>query len=455
MKKYDVIVIGSGSGMLIVDEALNHGLNVALVEKGPLGGTCLNFGCIPSKMLITPADRIVDIQKSKDIGINARITDIDFKSIMQRMRQLVEKDRGHIKDGVSRAENLDYYEGNGHFVDDYTVEVNGQRIKGKKILIACGARPFIPFINGLDNVNYLTSETILELDAPPQSIVIIGGGYISVEYGHFLAAMGTKVTILEMADRLISNEEPEIAALLERELSKRMTIHLGFQAKAVRGYADGVSVVAIDKANGNQSEINAQSVLVASGRKSNADILKLENTGVTTDAKVFIKVNQELETTRENIWAVGDANGQYMFTHVANREAAIASENILHQAGIAMDYSTIPHAIFSYPQIAAVGLTEATARKNHSILVGRASYSDVAKGVAMAEKTGFAKAIIERDTKRILGFHIIGPYAPIIIQEVTNAMATKGNITSLSSSLHIHPALSELILRTLNNLEET
>jgi mycothione reductase len=455
MKKYDAIIIGSGCGMNIVDEALSHGLNTALVDKGPLGGTCPNLGCIPSKMLIFAADRIAEIQEAKKLGVEAEIRNIDFNSIMERMRKSVTENQEHMRHGISQSEKLGFYKGEGHFTGEYTLEVNGKQIRGDKIFIATGSRPMIPPIKGLESVDYLTNETVLQLEKRPDSLIIIGGGYVAVEYGHFFAAMGTRVTILEMADRLILAEEPEISELLKKELSRRMDIYTGVQAGEVKRNAGGVTVIVNDLKTGRKREFTAQKILVAVGRRSNADLLKVENTGVELDNRGFIKVNTFLETNKENIFCVGDANGQQMFTHVANREAALAAHNALHDSKVKMDYGAAPHAVYSHPQIASVGLTEENARKTHEVLIGKAMYSDVAQGEAMMEENGFAKAIVEAKSEKTLGFHIIGPYAPILIQEVINVMAASGKINHLESGMHIHPAISELILRTLNNLEET
>jgi len=454
MKNYDVIVIGSGCGAIISGEAVAYDFKTALVDRGPLGGTCLNVGCIPSKMLIYTADRIVEIEEAKKLGIEAGISNIDFKSIMERMRHNIQENQSHVREGMKQAKKLDFYEGEGHFTGDYTLEVNGEKIKGKKIFIASGSRPFIPPIKGLDSVGYLTNETVLELKAKPDSIIIIGGGYIAVEYGHFFAAMGTKVTMLEMADRLVLPEEPEISELLRKALSKRMAVHIGAQAIDVKQKGNGVAVLVKDKKTGKEKSFNGQSVLMAVGRRSNADILKVENTGVATDNRGFIKVDQYLETSKKNIFAVGDANGQQMFTHVANREVVIVANNAFHNARFKIDYSAASHAIYSHPQIASVGLTEENARKDHQILVGRAKYNDVAKGEAMMETEGLAKAIVEKETEKILGFHIIGPCAPVLIQEVVNAMTSGGHSGEIDQGLHIHPALTELIPTVLNNLEE-
>jgi mycothione reductase len=453
MKKYDAIVIGSGCGLNIVEEALAHGLKVALVDKGPPGGTCPNLGCIPSKILIFVADRIAEIQEAKKLGITAAIRDIDFPGIMERMRTSVRKGQQEIRHGLSRAPKLDYYEGEGRFTDTYKLEVNGENIRAEKIFIAAGSRPLIPPLKGIEGVDYLTNESVLELKERPESLLIIGGGYVAVEYGHFFAAMGTRVTILEMADRLVLAEEPEISALLRQELAKRMDVHTGVRADEVKENGNGVTVTVRDDRTDRKKDFTARRVLVAVGRRSNADTLQADRTGVALDKKGFITVNDYLETSQKNIYAVGDINGRQMFTHVANAEAALAAHNALHGSRLKMDYNATPHAVYSHPEIAAVGMREEEARKAHRVLVGKAKYSSVAKGEAMMEENGFAKAIVEAKTEQILGFHIIGPYAPILIQEVINVIAAKGNVNHLQTGMHIHPALPELIIKTLSNLE--
>jgi mycothione reductase len=453
MKEYDVIVIGSGCGMNIAEEALTHSLSVALVDKGPLGGTCANLGCIPSKMLIFAAGRIAEIQEARKLGIEAEIRNIDFNFIMERMRKFIRENQEHMKQGVSYAENLGFYEGEGNFVDDYTIEVNGEKIKGDKIFIASGSRPLIPPIKGLDSVDFLTNETLLQLKERPESLIIIGGGYIAVEYGHFFTAMGTKVTMLEMADRLVLAEEPEIAEVLKKELDRRMDVYTDVRAEEVKENRRGITVIATDTKSGVKKEFTAQRILMAVGRRSNADLLRVKNTGVEVDKRGFVKVNEYLETTKKNIFAVGDANGQQMFTHVANKEAMLAAHNAIHGGKLKMDYSAAPHAVYSNPQIASVGMTEEAARNVHKVLVGKAEYSDVAQGEAMMEETGFTKAVVEADTGKILGFHIIGPYAPILIQEVINAMASGGGIDQIQTSMHIHPAITELVPALLSSLK--
>ncbi|MEF8847566.1 MAG: dihydrolipoyl dehydrogenase [Candidatus Thermoplasmatota archaeon] len=453
MKKYDTIVLGDGSAGTIVQQSLMQGMKTALVDKGPLGGTCLNFGCIPSKMIIYPADRIMDLKEAEKLGIKAEIKDIDFKNIMERMKNNIRESHEHMK-GIDQIENLDYYNGEGKFIDEYILEINGEEIKGEKIFIGTGARPLIPSIKGIENVDYLTNENVFDLKEKPESIIIVGGGYIAVEFAHFFDAVGTKVTILQRSNRLVKNEEPEISDLLNKKLSERMKIHLNTEVIEIKNKDGKKTVVGKNINTKERKEYTAEKILIAAGRKSNADLLNLEKTDVETDGRGYIKVDNYLKTSKENIWALGDATGRAMFKHVANEEAYIAWNNAINEEKMTLDYDIIPEAIFTRPQIASVGMTEKEAEKEHEILVGKAKYNDVAKGEAMVEKDGFAKAIFDKDSHKILGFHIIGPYAPILIQEVINAMALGGKIQFLYSGLHIHPALSELILSTFGNPEE-
>ena len=423
-------------------------------QRTPLGGTCLNVGCIPSKILIHPADRIMEILEAKKLGITAEIKDIDFHAIMERVQQPIQVSREGMEKGIQHAENLDYYKGEGHFIKDYTLEILGKEIQGEKIFLSSGARPFIPPIKGLDSVPYLTNENVFSLSEKPSSMVIIGGGYIAVEFAHFFSAVGTKVTMFQRGNRLIPNAEPEISEVLQKQLMKRMQIYLNTEVLEVQKQGNSVTVKGKNSMTGKEIVVSAEKIFVAAGRKSNADLLKVENTGVRTNAQSYIVVNEYLETSKQNIWAFGDAIGKAMFKHVANEEAVVAWRNAFHEKKTKMEYQTIPYAVFTYPEIAAVGMTEEEAKKQYQILVGTARYSDVAKGEAMMETEGFAKAILEKQTGKILGFHIIGPYAPMLIQEVINAMALGGDISLLAHGMHIHPALPELILRTLGNLSE-
>ncbi len=404
-------------------------------------------------MLIYPADRLQEINEARKFGIEAKINRIDFRSIMDRMQKAVASGQTLLRKSIRNAKGLDFYNEAAHFSGDRTLKLSREEIKGKKIFIAVGSRPLVPSVPGLDIVGYLTNESVLELKVKPKSIIIIGGGYISVEYGHFFAAMGTRVTIVGRSDVLVSDEDSEVSSLLQKELKKRLGVHTGVIITGVEKRGGDVTVFAKDKKSGQKKRFTAERVMVATGRVSNADLLKPENAGVAIDERNYIKVNDHLETSAENIWAVGDAIGRQMFTHAGDKEAEIAWHNATHGKKIKMDFTAVPHVIFSHPQIASVGLTEAQARKDHNVLVGRAKYSDIVAGDTMAEKKGFAKVIVEKNTKRLLGCHVIGPYASHIIQEAVNVIADKGSVNAITGKMHAFPTLPELIPEALGNLE--
>ena len=455
MKSFDVLVIGSGSGGEIVDAAITHGFSTAWVDKGPLGGTCLNVGCIPSKMLVYPADRIMDILQAQSLGITAKITAIDFQEIMAHMRKPITESHRHMTQGLQQPiDNFEYFKGLGTFIKPYTLDINGEHISGKKIFIGSGARPFIPPIPGLDLVPYLTNETVFDMQHQPKSMIILGGGYIAAEFAHFFSAIGTKVRIIHRSNRILRTAEPEIAELLLRIMESRMSVIKNFRISKIFSSKQKISVEGTDAISGKSHTYSAETIFVATGRQSNADRLQVEKTGVETDDRGYIQVNEYMETSRKNIWAFGDATGKYLFKHVANEEAVVAWNNAVHEQKSPMQYHAVPYAVFTYPQIAGVGLREEEAKQHHNIVVGTAKYNDVAKGEAMAELDGFAKAIVDKQDHTILGFHIIGPYAPILIQEVVNAMALGGKLGFLGQGMHIHPALPELILRTFGNLHD-
>jgi mycothione reductase len=471
MEKFDVMVIGAGSGEIIVDYALSHGMKVALIEKGPLGGTCANRGCIPSKILLYPADVVDIIKNAEKFGIKANIESIDFKHVMERMRGILTEEQEREK-SVKGIPNLTWFKDVGEFVGDYKLKVSGKTITANAIFIVSGARPLIPPIEGLADVDYLTSVTFLELETLPKSTVIVGGGYIACEYAHFLSSMGSEVTIIQRAPRLVKEQEPEISALLENEMRKEMEIFTGYEASSISETKDGLKeVIAKEKSTGKEKKFSAEAILIAAGRKSNSDLLKPEKTGVETDAKGWVKVNEYFETSKKRIWSFGDAIGKHMFKHVANYEARVTWYNahgILHPeeahrhghgdhaTKVPVDYHAVPWAVFSNPEIAGVGLTQRQAKEQgYNLLVSKQLYKDTAKGEAMHDPPGFVKLIVEKETQKILGAHIVGSSASILIQEITTAMnCGDGTLLPLYQSMHIHPALTEVVSFSLGNFQE-
>jgi mycothione reductase len=456
MEQFDVLVIGSGSGMMVASAAVEQGFKVALVEHGKMGGTCINVGCVPSKMLIYPADVLASIKGAGELGIHATLDSVDFQNILNRMHNLVSHDTSHQASAVQSTPNLTWFKETGEFISDYTMQVGAHTLKARAIFIVSGARSAVPPIKGLENVGYLTSDTVLELDKQPKSILIVGGGYIGMEYAHFFSQLGTKTTVIHRPTRILPEEEPEISYLLRSELQKKVEIYTGYEALEATQQGNAKIIVAKNLQDGAIKEFSAEAVLVATGRVSNADLLKPEKTGVKLDSRGFITVNEYLETSKSGIYAFGDAIGKQMFKHVANYEAGIAWHNALHDHKVKMNYAAAPHAVFTHPQVASVGLKEEEAKQMRlKFLVGRALYRDTAMGAAMGNPEGFVKVLVEHDTGKILGAHIIGPEAAILIQEIVNAMATgKGTFEPIAQGMHIHPALSEVVQNAFGNLHE-
>ncbi len=454
MERFDVLVIGSGSGMIVASTAVENGFKVAVVDKGPMGGTCLNVGCVPSKMLIYPADVIAAFNEAQALGVHGAMASVDFKNIMDRMHTLVSHDSNQQAQAVRQTPDLKWFNQQGEFISDYTMRVGNEEIRAEMVFIVSGARVAIPRFNGIENVEYLTSDTVLELKEQPKSIIIIGGGYVGAEYAHFFSGIGTKTTLIQRNVRLVPDEEPEISELLKKELSRRFEIHMNTEVLEVKQAGTLKTVVGRNGADGTLHEFSAEGLMIATGRVPNSDILKPEKTGVELDEKGFVKVNEFLETSKKNIWAFGDAIGREMFKHVANYEAGIAWHNAVHDHKVATDYSIAPHAVFTHPQVASVGLKEAEAKQQgYDMLVGVAHYRDTAMGGAMGEPEGFVKVVVENKTGKILGAHLIGPEASCLIQEIVNAMTTGDKTyTPIARGMHIHPALSEVVQNAFGNL---
>ncbi len=435
----------------------NPKAKIAVIDKDEPGGICLTRGCIPSKLLLYPADVVRIIQKAEKFGIQVQIKKVDSAAILNHMRRNIKKDIDQIRNGLTQTPNIDYYQSTAEFTAPYTLKVGNESITSQMIVLSIGSRPITPKIEGLEKVGYLTSDTILNVDKLPENIGIIGGGYIAAEYGHFLSAMGCKVTIIGSNPRIISEEEPEISTLAKREMEKQMTIFTGYEVQKVEKTLQGRKrLTGINKETEKEIKIDVDEILVAVGRRANTDLLHPEKSGIKIDEKGFVIVNEYMEASQPNIWVVGDADGKYMFKHVANYEAQIVYDNAILKNKVKVDYNAVPHAVFTEPEIASVGLRENEAIAKYgqeNIIIGFQKFSDTAKGEAMALDDEFVKIILERGTLKILGAHIIGPQASVLIQEIVNLMYTPEKTAEpLLSAMHIHPALSEVIERAFRSL---
>jgi len=459
LKEYDVIAIGSGSAMNVLDPMIREktDLKVAVIDKDEPGGICLTRGCIPSKILLYPAELVRTIERAGEFGIQVDLKNVSFQRVMERMRTLIYKEIDAIRQGLSHSKNIDYYPTAAEFVAPYTLKVGEETIRSDMILLCTGSKPIVPPIEGLERVGYQTSDTILKMNRLPESVGIIGGGYIAAEYGHFLSAMGSKVTVIGRNPRLLPEEEPEVSALARRELGKHMTIITNHEVRRVEKTSTGKKkLVATDIDSGEFKEAQAEEILVAVGRGPNTDILHPEKGRIKTDANGWILVNGFLETSQPNVWAFGDANGKYPFKHAANYESMVVYYNAVLKRRVAVDYHAVPHAVFTYPEIASVGLRESEAVERYGqgkVLIGMQRYEDTAKGEAMGLHDYFVKVIVEKDTMKILGAHIIGPYASTLIQEIINVMYTRDQSAEpIMEAMHIHPAMSEVVQRAFRSL---
>lgn len=459
MDRFDLIVIGSGAGTHVASTGVKNDLNVALIDHGPIGGTCLNNGCIPSKMLIYPADVIRTLQDAKAVGVEGDIVNVDFQKIMRRMHSTVLSNRQSLEAAIESKKGLVLYRDTAEFIGDYTLKSGDRTLTAPRMVIASGARPLIPPIPGLREAGYLDNISLLELLEPPKSLIVIGAGYIGCEYSHFFSSIGTEVTLLGRSPRVLDNEDPEMCRIIKGILSKYVKLHVNYEAVKVEVDGPKKVVSARNLIDGNIYSFIADEILVAAGRRPNSDILKPEETGVETDEHGWIKVNDYLETTKSGIWAIGDAIGKHMFRHTANYEAEVVAHNLFIDKNkdkkAKADFHAVPHAVFTHPIVAGVGLKEAEAiAAGYKILVGRARYTDVSKGIAMAEENGFVKVVVEEETGRILGCSIIGSEADALIQQIVYLMNTVNqDMTPLINSEVIHPTINEVIVNAFSELE--
>lgn len=458
MKEYDVISIGTGSGIYVVDEMIERDPKVkaAVIDKDEPGGICLTRGCIPSKLLLYPAEVVRTIQNAGVFGIEVELRKVSFEKVMDRMRSIIDAEINSIREALSNSPNIDYYRATAEFTAPYTLRVGEETVHSKMIFLSIGSRPIIPRIRGLMEVGYQTSDTILYQKKLPETLVIVGGGYIAAEYGHFFSAMGSKVTIIGRNPRFLPQEEPEVSALAAKELGKRISVLTGYEVLEATRAGDGKRVLAANSQTGEMRTIVVDEILIAGGRGPTTDILHPERAGIKTDTRGWVVANEYLETSSPNVWAFGDANGRYLFKHKANYDTTIVFYNAVLKRKVPVDYHAVPHAVFTDPEIASVGLREKEAIEQYGpdgILIGIGRYENTAKGEAMAVKDYFVKVIVERESLKIIGAHIIGPQASVLIQEIINLMYTQEqSARPLLDAMHIHPALTEVVQRAFEGL---
>lgn len=447
---FDLIIIGSGSGNHI--PASFDDLSIAMVERDVFGGTCLNKGCIPSKMFVLPADRVAEAADAHRIGVDISVNGTDWTAIRDRIFGRIDPiASGGREYRAERCPNVTLFEGTARFVHpvqpgQHVIDVDGVRITAPQVLLAAGSRPVVPPISGLVETGFQTSDGIMRLDRRPDRLGIIGGGYIAAEMGHIFAGLGSRVSLFNRSDVLLSRHDREIAERFTAAFGQRVDLHLDHLPTRVERRGSSIVVHCAGE------EVEVDELLVATGREPNSDLLDCEVVGIETHHHGTIKVDEFQRTTVPGIWAVGDVANDIHLKHVANHEADIAFWNIAHPDELrSSDHRAIPAAVFSHPQVATVGMTEQQvidAGIDH--VIGRRDYGGTAYGWALNDETGFAKVIVERETGLILGAHILGPQASTLIQPLVQAMRFDQPAVNIARDVYyIHPALTEVVENAL------
>ncbi len=442
---FDLIIVGSGSGNSI--PSYLDDWKIALVERDVFGGTCLNRGCIPSKMFVYPADVAVAAQTSSKLGIETQFNGADWAAIRDRVFGLIDPIASSGREYRSTGTpNVTLIEGTADFVDQHTLDVEGRRITAPNILLAAGARPVIPPITGLVETGFHTSDSIMRLPELPKRLGIIGGGFIAVEMGHVFSGLGSHVTMFNRSNMLLRSFDQDISSTFTSAFGERVDLMLGHVPTRVERVADGIKITCA------VGETIVDELLVATGREPNSDLLNVDAAGIDCHHHGTVAVDDTMATNVEGIWAVGDLANNYQLKHLANAEAAIAFWNIAHPDDLRrQSYKAVPSAVFSSPQVATVGLTEQEASaQGRPFSVGRRDYGGTAYGWAMADETGFAKVLVDDETGMILGAHVLGPQASSIIQPLIQAMQFDQRAEDVARQVfYIHPALTEVVENAL------
>ena len=447
-EKFDrnLIVIGAGSGGLVsayIAAAVNA--KVTLIERHKMGGDCLNTGCVPSKALIKSAKVASLIKRADEFGINVPESSINFAAVMERVQSTIKKIEPH--DSIERYESLgvECIEGEAKITSPWTVEVNGKTLSTRSIIIATGARPFVPPIKGLDEINYLTSDNLWEMRELPKRLVILGGGPIGCELTQAFSRLGSQVTQVEMLPRIMVREDEEISAMInQRFLDEGIDVRTNHLAKEVIN-RNGQNVL-ICEHNEQTVEIEFDEILIAVGRAANTSGFGLEELGIELNPNKTVRVNEKLQTSIPNIYACGDVAGPYQFTHTAAHQAWYASVNALFGKfkKFKVDYSVIPWATFTDPEVARVGLNELEAKeKGITYEVTHYGIDDLDRAIAESEDHGSVKVLTVPGKDKILGVTIIGDHAGELITEYISAMKHGFGMNKILGTIHIYPTLSE------------
>ncbi|MFF7468945.1 mycothione reductase [Streptomyces sp. NPDC008092] len=451
MRHYDLVVLGAGSGNMLLSEEFDR-LRVAIVEPDRFGGTCLNRGCIPSKMFVVAADAAEGAREARRLGVHASVSHVDWKSVRDRVFHRIDPLHASAVE-FRRSQGVDVLTEAARFVAPKVLEVGAERITAETFVVAIGSRPVVPDIPGLDTVPFHTSDTIMRIDDLPASLLVLGGGFIAAEFGHVFASFGVDVTIVQRGPRLLMAEDEQVSQRFTELAAQRHRVLLGAEVVSVGPKGDGVAA----RVAGPDGEhaVEADMLLVAVGRRPNTDRLRAVDGGLELDEHGHIVTDAAYRTSVPGVWALGDAVNHFQLKHVANAESRVVRHNILHPQDVRTLPNTVaPHAVFTHPQIAGVGLTEQEARRRGTdFLVSVRDYAQTAYGWALEDTTSFVKLLASPADRLLLGAHIIGPQAATLIQPLIQAMSLGLTVDRIGHDvMYIHPALTEAVEQALLEL---
>lgn len=442
--RFDAIVIGSGQGGNPLAYALaDHGWTVAMIEQANLGGTCVNTGCTPTKTMIMSAQVAHYARDASRWGVRAGNVSVDMPAVIARKNQVVQKFRSGNERQMAQRPNLHLYRGHGRFVAPRKLQVDGDVIEGERVFIDVGTRPNSPHVPGLESVAYLTNESIMELREVPEHLIVVGGGYIGLEFAQMFRRFGSRVTVVHNADRILAREDPEISRELQKSLEAE-GVRFYLSANTTKVEKQGDQIRATVTIGQTTEAIAGTHILSATGRRPNTDDLGVEKAGIALDSHGYINVNGRMETGVPGMWALGDVKGGPAFTHISYNDFQILYANIIDGKNLSIENRYIPYSLFTDPQLGRVGMTEKQARATgRKLKIGSYPMASVSRAIERSETAGLMKIVIDAATDRILGAAILGIEGGETVQILGAMMLADAPWTILRGAVYIHPTLAE------------
>ncbi len=452
--KYDAIIIGSGqAGNPLAYRLADLGWSVALIEKKHLGGTCINTGCTPTKTMVHRAQVAHYARNAARWGVNASKVSVDLPKIVAQKDEVVLSFRSGRQKQVDKRANLRLHRGHARFVGSHQLQVGNDLLESEKIFIDTGCRPAAPAIPGLDTGSYLTNESAMQLTALPELLLILGGGYIGLEFGQMFRRYGSRVTVLHTGKQIISREDPETAAELQRALEAE-GIQFLLNTRTVRAESKDSTVTLSFESPAGSSTVTGSHLLVATGRLPNTDDLGLDKAGVETDKSGYIKVNGRLETNVPGVWALGDCKGGPAFTHISYNDFQVVYGNLVEGKNLSVENRLVPSCVFTDPQLGGVGMTEKEARaKGFKLKIGRCPMTYVARAIERGETAGLMKIVVDASNDRVLGASILASEGGELVQILSTLMLANQPYTLLKGAIYIHPTLAEGIFSLMEDVK--